>query len=261
MISSNRIKEPAERDRVVDGQGISDESPTPGATSALLADDDEPNALPISTSITALAALPELRCLTRQRFLSMKVAAILRAIDIAFTCSFQFPRLSSKCLLASAANEIDRRLPHGVVPSNHHGRARSNMRRFVQVSSVLGSQASAGTESLSAYLGPDYTHGFRASLTCNDNCSRLHLHISARPTHRGPAVFQMTASRTCIGKCHRIIVTCAGTTGIAAHRLGRNYIGVELSPAYIALSKARLHDEAPMLAHDPSGLAQKAAAP
>lgn len=40
----------------------------------------------------------------------------------------------------------------------------------------------------------------------------------------------------------------AGTTGLAAHRLGRNYIGCELSQAYIDLSNARLLDDAPMLA-------------
>ena len=39
----------------------------------------------------------------------------------------------------------------------------------------------------------------------------------------------------------------AGTTMLAAERLGRNSIGCELSPAYINLAEARLKDEAPML--------------
>jgi hypothetical protein len=39
----------------------------------------------------------------------------------------------------------------------------------------------------------------------------------------------------------------AGTTGLAANRLGRNYVGIELSPEYIALTHARLRDESPML--------------
>lgn len=40
----------------------------------------------------------------------------------------------------------------------------------------------------------------------------------------------------------------AGTTALAAERLGRNSIGIELSPDYIRLAEGRLKDDAPMLA-------------
>ena len=39
----------------------------------------------------------------------------------------------------------------------------------------------------------------------------------------------------------------SGTTALAAERLGRNSIGIELSADYIRLAEARLKDEAPML--------------
>jgi len=40
----------------------------------------------------------------------------------------------------------------------------------------------------------------------------------------------------------------AGTTGLVADRLGRNYIGVELNPEYVALSEARIRNDAPLFA-------------
>lgn len=40
----------------------------------------------------------------------------------------------------------------------------------------------------------------------------------------------------------------SGTTGAVAVRHGRNYIGCELNPAYIALSEKRIGDEAPLFA-------------
>ena len=42
----------------------------------------------------------------------------------------------------------------------------------------------------------------------------------------------------------------AGTTMLAAERLGRNSIGIELSPDYLALAAARMHEAAPMLAQE-----------
>lgn len=39
----------------------------------------------------------------------------------------------------------------------------------------------------------------------------------------------------------------AGTTGVVALRSQRNYIGCELSPAYAAISEARIREDAPML--------------
>jgi hypothetical protein len=40
----------------------------------------------------------------------------------------------------------------------------------------------------------------------------------------------------------------AGTTGLVASRLGRDYIGIELSPVYAAMSESRIRDDAPLLA-------------
>ena len=42
----------------------------------------------------------------------------------------------------------------------------------------------------------------------------------------------------------------AGTTMLAAGRLGRDSIGIELSADYIALARARLLDAAPLLAQE-----------
>lgn len=39
----------------------------------------------------------------------------------------------------------------------------------------------------------------------------------------------------------------ANTTGIAAHRLGRNYVSIELNPKYIAMSKKREEKELGLL--------------
>ncbi|MEK7320686.1 MAG: ATP:cob(I)alamin adenosyltransferase, partial [Pseudomonadota bacterium] len=39
----------------------------------------------------------------------------------------------------------------------------------------------------------------------------------------------------------------AGTTGLGAHRLGRHYVGVDLKNEYLAMSAARIMDDAPLL--------------
>jgi DNA modification methylase len=38
----------------------------------------------------------------------------------------------------------------------------------------------------------------------------------------------------------------AGTTGLVASRLGRNYIGIELNPAYVEMSQKRIENDCPM---------------
>jgi DNA modification methylase len=38
----------------------------------------------------------------------------------------------------------------------------------------------------------------------------------------------------------------AGTTGLVALRLGRNYIGIELNPEYVAMSERRIREDAPL---------------
>jgi len=38
----------------------------------------------------------------------------------------------------------------------------------------------------------------------------------------------------------------AGTTGMVALRLGRNYLGIELNPDYVAMSQRRIMDDAPL---------------
>jgi DNA methylase len=38
----------------------------------------------------------------------------------------------------------------------------------------------------------------------------------------------------------------SGTTGVVALRLGRSFVGIELSPAYAAMSRARIMDDAPL---------------
>ena len=43
----------------------------------------------------------------------------------------------------------------------------------------------------------------------------------------------------------------AGTTLLAAERLGRRSIGIELSPQYVALARARIVADAPLL-HEPA---------
>jgi tRNA/tmRNA/rRNA uracil-C5-methylase (TrmA/RlmC/RlmD family) len=37
----------------------------------------------------------------------------------------------------------------------------------------------------------------------------------------------------------------AGTTGVAARRLGRRYIGIELNPAYAEISRRRIRESSP----------------
>lgn len=50
----------------------------------------------------------------------------------------------------------------------------------------------------------------------------------------------------------------SGTTGVAALRLGRRYLGLELSPKYVAMSEARITGDAPMW-NSPAVQAQAAA--
>jgi adenine-specific DNA methylase len=40
----------------------------------------------------------------------------------------------------------------------------------------------------------------------------------------------------------------AGTTGLVADRLGRDCIGIELNPAYCAMARGRIADDAGMFA-------------
>lgn len=42
----------------------------------------------------------------------------------------------------------------------------------------------------------------------------------------------------------------AGTTGLVASRLGRNFIGIELNPEYAAIARKRISDDAPLFAND-----------
>jgi DNA modification methylase len=45
----------------------------------------------------------------------------------------------------------------------------------------------------------------------------------------------------------------AGTTGVAALALGRNYVGIDLNPEYIEMSRRRLESVAPMFARETAG--------
>jgi hypothetical protein len=40
----------------------------------------------------------------------------------------------------------------------------------------------------------------------------------------------------------------AGTTGLVADRLGRNFVGIELNPAYAEMAMNRIRNDAPMFA-------------
>ena len=42
----------------------------------------------------------------------------------------------------------------------------------------------------------------------------------------------------------------AGTTGLVALRLGRDYLGIELNPAYVEMSQQRIKDDAPLFYHE-----------
>ena len=39
----------------------------------------------------------------------------------------------------------------------------------------------------------------------------------------------------------------AGTTGVVAKKLGRNYLGIELNPSYITMAEKRLRAVNPLL--------------
>jgi DNA modification methylase len=39
----------------------------------------------------------------------------------------------------------------------------------------------------------------------------------------------------------------AGTTWLVAHRMGREFVGIELNPAYAAMARKRVHADAPLL--------------
>lgn len=38
----------------------------------------------------------------------------------------------------------------------------------------------------------------------------------------------------------------AGTVGLVANRLGRNFIGIELNPSYIEIARQRIYGDAPL---------------
>lgn len=42
----------------------------------------------------------------------------------------------------------------------------------------------------------------------------------------------------------------AGTVGLVAERLGRDFIGIELNPDYVAMARRRIEDDAPLLAEE-----------
>lgn len=42
----------------------------------------------------------------------------------------------------------------------------------------------------------------------------------------------------------------AGTVGLVASRLGRDYIGIELNPKYAEMSRQRIHNDAPLFSTD-----------
>lgn len=44
----------------------------------------------------------------------------------------------------------------------------------------------------------------------------------------------------------------AGTTGLVASRLGRQFVGIELNPTYAEMARRRIHDDAPLLSQEAS---------
>ena len=72
----------------------------------------------------------------------------------------------------------------------------------------------------------------------------------------GPVVTTETTGWKPSCSCDADVIPCtvldpfngAGTTGLVALRLGRNYIGIELNPEYVAMSERRLRDDAPLFA-------------
>lgn len=70
----------------------------------------------------------------------------------------------------------------------------------------------------------------------------------------GPVVATVTLGWEPSCSCGAEIMPCtvldpfngAGTTGLVALRLGRNYIGIELNPEYVAMSERRIREDAPL---------------
>lgn len=70
----------------------------------------------------------------------------------------------------------------------------------------------------------------------------------------GPVVTTVTLGWEPSCSCSAPVAPCtvldpfngAGTTGLVALRLGRNYIGIELNPEYIAMSERRIREDAPL---------------
>ena len=70
----------------------------------------------------------------------------------------------------------------------------------------------------------------------------------------GPVVTTVTLGWKPSCSCSASVTPCtvldpfsgAGTTGLVALRLGRNYIGIELNPEYVAISERRIREDAPL---------------
>jgi DNA modification methylase len=70
----------------------------------------------------------------------------------------------------------------------------------------------------------------------------------------GPVLTTQTVGWEAACSCQAAVQPCtvldpfngAGTTGLVALRLGRNYIGIELNPEYVAMSERRIREDAPL---------------
>lgn len=58
-----------------------------------------------------------------------------------------------------------------------------------------------------------------------------------------------------MSRTFRLLFNGAGTTGLVACGLNRNYIGIELNPAYVEMTRNRILSDAPLLNVEMEGAA------
>jgi DNA modification methylase len=169
------------------------------------------------------AGLTEMRAVARRNKRSVWTVAV-RSFSEAHFATFP-PRLVEPCILAGTSE-------HGCCAQCGSPYKRLVDRRFIPQQDVSTENGIRGAKSQKPMYADNGWNGFPRGLTVTETKDWL-------PTCKcGAGTSPCTVLDPFNG---------AGTTGLVALRHGRNYIGIELNPEYVAMSERRLREDAALL--------------
>lgn len=207
---------------VMDGQTLTFMNTAGGAFSSLLLNHFKATNLPPAPSVGLWPSNPVRRILFGQVFRSVFPPTLCRAKNASPPAPSKLPRFALKVPPAVFAHQLDGFNKPRIIPTAHRPRLKRRFVRFgtgFQALGVVMTQAAFRTKAGAAnFIGPD-DEFLAAVLTCKFNS-----HVNIVPPFMG-----------------------SGTTGAACVALHREFVGIELDPAYHAIAQRRVQNAQPAL--------------